>query len=870
MFFAPAVGENGAMGSREPGQFRRAVRNLVLRAYFPTAALVIFLCSAGSSGSIAWVIRPSIRLDRMCRAFSIAASSQSRRLQGSLTVKVVDEDGVPVASALLTLSQGGGHAIFKGETDYAGRVSFLRLSAGLYQLQVEKEGFYSATVDKVHVGKTGSIEVTINHQRKYVESVRVTYSPPIIDPTQTTSSEQLNSREIIDLPYAVPRDIRYALPLLPGVLQDASGQIHIDGSATNQVYDELDGFDITDPITSFFNVRIAPEALRSVTVQDSRYPVQYGKASGGILALESGMGDDHFRFAGINFLPGFEERRGFHLSNWTPRMTFSGPLHKGRAWFMDGFDGEYELNIVNELPPGADQNTVLRFSNLSKAQVNLTSSNILTGSFLMNHFHAPHEGLSPFNPLESTINSTHGTYILTLKDQAFFANKTLLEVGLGATRLHDASLPLGNMTYVQYPGSVSGNYFETSRAEASRIEEMVHAFLPPRHWAGQHEIELGTEEDQIRYHQALFRNPFQIDRDNGTLLRRVSFLGGQAFAVRNFEVSSYVEDRWSLLSRLLVEPGLRFDWDDTIHNPLLSPRLALSFVPGERDETKIAAGIGLYNDATNLALITRPLAGERLDYFYDPSGMVQIGPPLVTSFQLSPHLREPRVWNWSAGMEHKFPHSIYLRAEYVQKREQDGWAYFNTVPMQPRLVSGPYELRNDRRDRYDAVRFTFRHRFQGDHILLASYTRSRARSNAVLDFGLENPIFAGQQGGPLPWDSPNRVMSWGLIPLWKKFDLAYALDWRTGFPFNVFNQNQQLVGAPGARRFPAYFSLNAALERRISLFGFKWDLRAGLNDLTNRHNPFVVDSNIDSPHFLTYSSLQGRTLEGQFRLLGRK
>jgi hypothetical protein len=868
MFFTPAVEENGAMGSRESGRFRRAVKSLALRNYLPTTALVVFLCSAGNG--FARVIQLSVPLSPVCQAFPAAASSQSPHSQSSLAVKVVDEDGVPVPSAQLTLSQTGGHAIFKGESDYAGQFSFLALDPGLYQLQVEKEGFYAATVDHIHVGETASIEVTMNHQRKYVESVRVTYSPPIIDPTQTASSEQLNSREIIDIPYAVPRDIRYALPLLPGVLQDATGQIHIDGAPTSQVYDELDGFDITDPITGLFNVRIAPEALRSVTVQDSRYPVEYGKAAGGILALESGMGDDYFRFTGINFLPGFEERKGFHLSNWTPRMTFSGPLRKGRAWFMDGFDGEYELNIVNELPAGADQNTVLRFSNLSKAQVNLRPSNILTSSFLMNHFHAPHQGLSPFNPLESTIDSTDATYILTLKDQAFFADKTLVEFGLGATRLHDANRPLGNMTYVEYPGSVSGNYFETSRAAASRVEEVAHVFLPLRHWAGQHEIEFGTDDDQISYHQDLLRNPFQIDRESGTLLRRVTFLGGKAFAIRNFEVSSYVEDRWSLLSRLLVEPGLRFDWDDTIHDPLLSPRVAVSYAPGELGDTKVVAGMGLYNAATNLSLITQPLAGERLDYFYDSSGTVQVGPPLATSFQLSPHLREPRVWNWSAGMEHKFPRSVYLRAEYIQKREQDGWAYFNTIPTQPGLVSGPYELRNDRRDRYDAVRFTFRHRFKGDHILLASYTRSRVRSNAAVDFGLENPIFAEQQSGPLPWDSPNRVMSWGLIPLWKKFDLAYTLDWRTGFPFNVFNQNQQLVGAPGARRFPAYFSLNAALERRISLFGFKWDLRAGLNDLTNRHNPFVVDSNIDSLHFLTYSSLQGRTLEGQFRLLGRK
>jgi len=104
----------------------------------------------------------------------------------------------------------------------------------------------------------------------------------------------------------------------------------------------------------------------------------------------------------------------------------------------------------------------------------------------------------------------------------------------------------------------------------------------------------------------------------------------------------------------------------------------------------------------------------------------------------------------------------------------------------------------------------------------------------------------------------------------KKVDLAYTADWHDGFPFSVVDQNQGLVGAPDSRRFPGYFSLNLALERRIEIFGFQWAVRVGFDDITNRHNPFAVDNNIDSPHFLQYSSVDGRALTGLIRLLGRK
>jgi len=43
------------------------------------------------------------------------------------------------------------------------------------------------------------------------------------------------------------------------------------------------------------------------------------------------------------------------------------------------------------------------------------------------------------------------------------------------------------------------------------------------------------------------------------------------------------------------------------------------------------------------------------------------------------------------------------------------------------------------------------------------------------------------------------------------------------------------------------------------LFGYQLALRAGFNDVTNRHNPTVVNNNIDSPLFLIFSGTQHST-----------
>jgi hypothetical protein len=784
-----------------------------------------------------------------------------------LLVTVLDENGLAVPLARLTLTDQANSLVQRAETDYAGRYQFSRLIPGVYSLRVEQEGFFVFNSNDVRVAETSNLEVTLNHTQEYAESVNVVYSPPAIDPQKTSASATLSSQDIINLPYTVGRDIRYALPMLPGVLQDADGQLHVAGANTSQIFDQLDGFNVSDPATGLFNVRVSVDGLQSAEVQSGRYSAEYGKGSGGLVSLRTLMGDDHFRFLATDFIPAIQEWEGFHFKTWTPRLTFSGPLRKDKAWFMNAADGEYDLNLIKDLPAGANRGTAWRVSNLSKAQVNLTSSNILTTSFLVNEYRSDHLGLSLFTPLATTLDERDSAYLLMLKDQYLFPGGTLLEVGGADSEYRDSLLPLGTNQYVDRTGQYSGNYFETTDGRAGRAQGIANLFLPPRNWQGRHELKIGLDLDRITDRQSYQRRPIEILRPDGTLSQTITFQGGAPFTKDNFESSGYAQDRWSLSDRLLLEPGMRFDWDDVVRDFLVSPRLAFGYLLSRSGETKLSGGVGLYGDVTNLDLLTRSLSGQRTDFFYGLTGQALVQPPVVTSFVVDERmLKIPRFANWSLGVERKMPHSVYLQLRFLEKRGRDGWTFVN----QGSGFNGNFLLEGLERDCYDSVEISTRHTFKGSHVLFASYTRSRAYSNAVLDFSIDSVLFSPQAGGPLPWDTPNRFLSWGWAPLPGKFDLAYSLDWRDGFPFSLVNQNQQLVGAPDCRRFPQYFSLDLQLERRIRLFGFMWALRAGFNDITNRSNPSAVNNNVDSPDFLTYSGIQGRALTARVRLLGRK
>ena len=102
--------------------------------------------------------------------------------------------------------------------------------------------------------------------------------------------------------------------------------------------------------------------------------------------------------------------------------VLSGPIVRDRAWFFDGLEIEYDNIYIKELSEGANTNELVRGSNLLKAQVNLTSANILSGGLLINGLHSPYDGISALVPQQSTTNRDITAWLPYIRDQHSFHN----------------------------------------------------------------------------------------------------------------------------------------------------------------------------------------------------------------------------------------------------------------------------------------------------------------------------------------------------------------------------------------------------------------------------------------------------------------
>ncbi len=804
-------------------------------------------------------------------------SAQASDVELNGTVR--DENGTPVASAPVTVrpappSTGGP---WQSRTDPEGAFSLHLPTPGEYLISVQRQGYYELRDRPVQVQNSLELMLTINSVREVFQSVDVSEQPSPVDIAQTSNSERLTGTEINDVPYPNSHSLRDSMRLMPGVVLDPRGGLHFNGSSENQVEYVLNGFNITDPITGQFHSRLAVEGIRSMDYLSGRYSPAYGKGSAGVVAIQTENGTDSFHYTATDFIPGLQFQQGVRLGNWYPRLGLSGPIARGHAWFSDTLDFGYNTSLVTGLPSGQNTRGGWAGSNLLHSQVNVTAQNILYADFLVNLDNEGRVGLGVLDPVSTTQTVRTREYFGSLKDQVYLGGRSLWEFSYAHNAFSDSATPQGQSLYIYSPQGRAGNYFVNSAQTASRDQGSIHGYAPQFRFAGMQEIEAGVDGDLLRYDGNFRRTGYELLGLSGQVLSQTSFFGPGRFTVHDTQEAAWVQDTWRISKRLQVDAGLREDWDRLVSAMGWSPRLALSWAPFSSGHTRIAGGYAITHDEVPLEPFGRPYDQNAATILYN--GGVPSGQPVITTFVPGTGLQLPRAANWSLSVDHQFSTRLTLSMAYLRRRGSEGLDFVNTLALDapPSLLPlpnasspGRYQLASMRRDDFDSVKIAVHQTFSGQFEWMAWYTRSGAESNAVLDPNVLTPLQVIPALVPVPWDSPNRFLGWTYAPLpWKDWAVSVLAEARSGFPFSVVQETGIVSGGVDSYRYPFHLDLNVALERMITLRGYRFALRGGVNNLTNSKNSTAVNNVVGSPQFLQFLGNEGRHFVVRVRFFGR-
>ncbi len=781
---------------------------------------------------------------------------------------VLDENGVPVLAAPIRLQQNGGK-LYQTETDGAGRFTLRGIPPGDYRVEVHKEGFFLLTGQTLTLRPgPNEITLTLNHEQEVHEQVQVVATPNQVDPEDTAQRTTLTARHIRDIPVASSHILQQSLVGLPEIVRDNRNNLHVAGARSGETQYLLDGFEIGDPVSGALTARFNIDATRAAEVQTGRFGAGYAHAGAGILSLETPDGDDRWRFGTTNPIPGINMQQETHLGNWYPRFAFSGPIQRGRLWFSDSVSVQHNFSVVRRQRSEPNTTTEWAGDNLLRLQYNVTPKHILHASFLYNQADHSNLGLDAQNPKSTTLDARRRRAFTSLKDQVWLQD-TLFEFGVAADSGELDYIPHGTRPYILLIDGARGNYFQQLHQRGGRLQAMGSMTAASRQWHGMHQVSGGLNLAGVTNSQSSRRGEIDVLRANRTLVRRTTFAGPAHLRISNTQAGGYVQDTWSISKRLVLQGGMRTDWDRFTQSAMAEPRLSANVLPFADDRAKLSLGWGIYNAPLNLSVIAQAYDQEQLDTFYDAAGKVAVLGPVVSQFVLpATRPRQPRFTITSAGWQEKIGRGTIAGVELLARDGAHGFAY---VDQQPAQRGGNFLLQDQRKDRYRAATFSGRQIFSETTEVYTAYTRSRTRSNQVLNPVAGSIFYAAQQSAPVAWDIPNRVVSWGWTPthIWG-VQFSYFFEYRTGYPFSVVNLEQQLVGAPNRKRYPPYINLNLALEKKIGFRGYLWAARIEAVNALGRKNSDVVVNNIDAPNFGTFAGGQGRAFTLRVRFVGRK
>jgi len=231
-------------------------------------------------------LRWPLHLGIVLLALPLSAQSNA----GELRLKIADPHGLGVKAAV-TLSSDAAQLHRRLVTDDAGLLTARNLPFGPYQLRVESEGF-SAYVGIIEIHTVLPTEYLVKLSIAALSTaVNVTAEPPLLDPSQTTSSNRIDAQAIAGRAASLPgRSLPDLVNSQPGWVYEGSATLHPRGSEYQTQF-VVDGVPLTDNRSPSAGLDIEADDVDSLTIYTAGIPAEYGRKMGGVVEVDTSKDD---------------------------------------------------------------------------------------------------------------------------------------------------------------------------------------------------------------------------------------------------------------------------------------------------------------------------------------------------------------------------------------------------------------------------------------------------------------------------------------------------------------------------------------------------------------------------------------------------
>ena len=200
-------------------------------------------------------------------------------------------------------------------------------------------------------------------------------------------------------------------------------------------------------------------------------------------------------------------------------------------------------------------------------------------------------------------------------------------------------------------------------------------------------------------------------------MKRIDWVGGQAFDRTDLETAFFGQDHWIITPRLAMDVGTRFERQGITDSTRVAPRIGLAWTPFANQQTTIRGGFGLFYDRVPLSVFAFNGYPEQVITTFGPNGEITDGPRHFINITDRAETRFPLLFSrnvvgnfapysetWNVEVEHSVTRMLRVRANYLQSNS------FGLVIFTPKVVQDQdaLVLGGGGRSGYDQLELTAR------------------------------------------------------------------------------------------------------------------------------------------------------------------
>ncbi len=806
-----------------------------------------------------------------------------------LRVTVIDGQQYPVPGASCVLIAPSREAVASAVTDDHGVVLFETVGPGPYTVRVELDGFNPFIRADLRVPAGTVVDVGAELVPAAVAQNVVVTGLGRFDTSVAAGSAvptgSISRRVLQRLPLATA-SVEEALPLVPGVLRSATGELSFNGNGEQQSGLRVNDMNAVDPATGGFRLSLPLDAVEAVQVFLHPYIAEYGQFTGGLTRVDTRGGGEQWHFELNDFLPDLRFVRGkvVGIAEDSPHLNLSGPLFSKRLFLSQSASYTIAKRPVRGLEFPNNETRKEGQSYFTQLDFSLHPGHAQTVTVGYSPEQRDFVGLDVFRPQPTTPSTSQRDLVLTVRDNSQVLGGFLTSA-VSLSRFDTRVWSQGPEELTLTPTVEAGNYFATQERRSSRVEAFAVYALPTKHWlTGSHDVKFGVDLNNNRSRLDYSARPVNIVREDGTLAYRIEFDPGRTILASNHEYVAFAQDRWTVREGLALDVGVRFEDQQLADATLIAPRAGFAWSPFADGRTVVRGGVGVFFDKVPLNIRSFARYPWRTVTRFDTDGTsvleriryrnVLVDAVEATTFdpRLAADQTEfvPHNMTWNVQMDRTIAPWLAVRANVVSSRTDNLYVVNPTISPAGRNV---IVLSSTGVSTYRALEVTSRVG-STTHPVNVSYTRSHARGDlnefSTIFGDVGTPVVRPNAFSQLPTDAPNRLLAWGSIALPRRVTLAPVFEIRTGFPYAVRDAEQNFVGVRNSdsTRFPRFIALDLEAAKELQVTG-KYSVRLSLRgfNLTNHFNPRDVHANLADPAFGGFLASYRRYFVGGFDIV---